>query len=43
MWQAQFRSRSTAPFEDQAVGGGIERRYRVEIEAFEFVTRTESQ
>ena len=36
-----LRSRSTAPFEIRLSSSGSERRYRVEIEAFEFVTRTE--
>ena len=37
------RSRATAPFEIKLSSAGSERRYRVEIEAFEFVTRTEGQ
>jgi len=37
------RSRATAPFEIRLSAAGSERRYRVEIEAFEFVTRTEGQ
>jgi len=37
------RSKSTAPFEIRLSAAGSERRYRVEIEAFEFVTRTEGQ
>jgi hypothetical protein len=37
------RSRTTAPFEIRLSSAGSERRYRVEIEAFEFVTRTEGQ
>jgi hypothetical protein len=37
------RSRATAPFEIRLSSAGSERRYRVEIEAFEFVTRTEGQ
>jgi hypothetical protein len=35
------RPRTTAPFEIRLSSAGSERRYRVEIEAFEFVTRTE--
>ena len=37
------RGKSTAPFEIKLSSAGSERRYRVEIEAFEFVTRTEGQ
>jgi hypothetical protein len=37
------RSRTTAPFEIRLSSAGSERRYRVEIEAFEFVTRPEGQ
>jgi hypothetical protein len=37
------RSRTTAPFEIRLSSAGSERRYRVEIEAFQFVTRTEGQ
>jgi hypothetical protein len=37
------RARSTAPFEIKLSSAGSERRYRVEIEAFEFVTRPEGQ
>ena len=37
------RSRATAPFEIRLSSSGSERRYRVEIESFEFVTRTEGQ
>jgi len=37
------RSRSAAPFEIRLSAAGSERRYRVEIESFEFVTRTEGQ
>jgi hypothetical protein len=37
------RAKSTAPFEIKLSSAGSERRYRVEIEAFEFVTRTEGQ
>jgi hypothetical protein len=38
------RARATAPFEIKLSSSGAERRYRVEIEAFEFVTpRPEGQ
>jgi hypothetical protein len=37
------RSRASAPFEIKLSSSGSERRYRVEIESFEFVTRPESQ
>jgi hypothetical protein len=37
------RSRATVPFEIRLSSAGSERRYRVEIEAFEFVTRPEGQ
>jgi hypothetical protein len=37
------RARSTSPFEIKLSSAGSERRYRVEIESFEFVTRTEGQ
>jgi hypothetical protein len=37
------RARGSAPFEIKLSSSGAERRYRVEIEAFEFVTRTEGQ
>ena len=36
-----IRARSSAPFEIRLSSAGSERRYRVEIEAFEFVTRQE--
>ena len=36
-----IQARATAPFEIRLSSAGSERRYRVEIEAFEFVTRTE--
>jgi len=38
-----IRARTTAPFEIRLSSAGSERRYRVEIEAFEFVTRIEGQ
>lgn len=38
-----IRARSTAPFEIKLSSSGSERRYRVEIETFEFVTRPEGQ
>ena len=38
-----IRGRSTAPFEIRLSSSGSERRYRVEIETFEFVTRPEGQ
>jgi len=38
-----IRARSTAPFEVRLSSSGSERRYRVEIETFEFVTRPEGQ
>lgn len=38
-----IRARSTAPFEIRLSSSGSERRYRVEIETFEFVTRPEGQ
>ena len=38
-----IRGRTTAPFEIKLSSAGSERRYRVEIEAFEFVTRPEGQ
>ena len=39
-----IRARATAPFEIRLSSSGSERRYRVEIEAFEFVTpRPEGQ
>ena len=38
----QIRSRATEPFEIRLSSSGSERRYRVEIETFEFVTRSES-
>ncbi len=37
------RSRASAPFEVKLSSSGSERRYRVEIESFEFVTRPEGQ
>ena len=37
------RSRASAPFEIKLSSSGSERRYRVEIESFEFVTRPEGQ
>jgi len=37
------RSRTSAPFEVKLSSSGSERRYRVEIESFEFVTRPEGQ
>jgi len=43
MWQAQSDPGRPPPFEIRLSAAGSERRYRVEIEAFEFVTRTESQ
>jgi hypothetical protein len=36
-----IRARSSAPFEIRLSAAGSERRYRVEIEAFEFATRPE--
>ena len=36
-----LRARATAPFEIRLSSSGSERRYRVEIETFEFVTRPE--
>lgn len=38
-----IRARSTAPFVIKLSSSGSERRYRVEIETFEFVTRPEGQ
>jgi len=38
-----IRARSTAAFEIKLSSSGSEKRYRVEIEAFEFVTRPEGQ
>ncbi len=38
-----IRPRATAAFEIKLSSSGSERRYRVEIETFEFVTRTEGQ
>ena len=38
-----LRARTTAPFEIKLSSAGSERRFRVEIEAFEFVTRVEGQ
>ena len=38
-----IRARATAAFEIRLSSAGSERRYRVEIEAFEFVTRPEGQ
>ena len=38
-----IRARSTASFEIKLSSSGSERRYRVEIETFEFVTRPEGQ
>lgn len=38
-----IRGRATAPFEIKLSSAGSERRYRVEIETFEFVTRFEGQ
>ena len=38
-----IRPRTSAPFEIKLSSAGSERRYRVEIEAFEFVTRPEGQ
>jgi len=35
-------ARATASFEVRLSSSGSERRYRVEIETFEFVTRSES-
>ena len=37
-----IRGRATAPFEIRLSSAGSERRYRVEIETFEFVIRSES-
>jgi hypothetical protein len=36
-----IRAKASAPFEIRLSSAGSERRYRVEIEAFEFVTRQE--
>jgi hypothetical protein len=36
-----IRARTTAPFELRLSSAGSERRYRVEIETFEFATRVE--
>jgi hypothetical protein len=36
-----IRAKASAPFEIRLSSAGSERRYRVEIEAFEFVTRPE--
>jgi hypothetical protein len=38
-----IRARTTAPFEVRLSSAGSERRYRVEIETFEFATRFEGQ
>ena len=38
-----LRARATAPFEIRLSSSGSEKRYRVEIEAFEFGTRPEGQ
>jgi hypothetical protein len=38
-----IRGRTTAPFEIRLSSSGSERRFRVEIETFEFVTRPEGQ
>jgi hypothetical protein len=38
-----IRARTTAPFEIRLSSAGSERRYRVEIETFEFATRFEGQ
>ena len=38
-----IRARTTAPFEIRLSSAGSERRFRVEIETFEFVTRPEGQ
>jgi hypothetical protein len=38
-----IRARATAPFEIRLSSAGSERRYRVEIETFEFATRFEGQ
>ena len=38
-----LRARATSPFEIRLSSSGSEKRYRVEIESFEFVTRTEGQ
>ena len=38
-----IRARTTAPFEIRLSSAGSERRFRVEIETFEFVTRIEGQ
>jgi hypothetical protein len=38
-----IRARATAPFEIRLSSAGSERRYRVEIETFEFATRIEGQ
>ena len=38
-----LRPKATAPFEIRLSSAGSERRYRVEIETFEFVTRPEGQ
>jgi hypothetical protein len=38
-----IRPRTTAPFEIKLSSAGSERRFRVEIETFEFATRSEGQ
>jgi len=38
-----IRAKATAPFEIRLSSAGSERRYRVEIETFEFVTPVEAQ
>jgi hypothetical protein len=38
-----IRAKATAPFEIRLSSAGSERRYRVEIETFEFVTPFEAQ
>ena len=38
-----IRARATAPFEIRLSSSGSEKRYRVEIESFEFATRAEGQ
>ncbi len=38
-----IRGKASAPFEIKLSSAGSERRYRVEIEAFEFVTHVEAQ
>jgi hypothetical protein len=38
-----IRAKATAPFEIRLSSAGSERRYRVEIETFEFATRFEGQ